>query len=122
MHRGSANRHTHPGISCSKHFTLRFNASGGNVFIGRRLPALLRAARLEDVQYKVHVDVAMRGGYRRTHLLALLDSLREQITKLGLLTDAELARHKESLASHLDDPDTVVIDKLLVQAWGRKSN
>jgi SAM-dependent methyltransferase len=101
-------------------FHAAFRTSGGNVFIGRRLPELLRAAGLEDVQYKVHVDVAMRGGYRRTHLLTLLDSLREQITKLGLLNEDELARHRQTLATHLDDPNTVVIDKLLVQAWGRK--
>lgn len=101
-------------------FHAAFRASGGNVFIGRRLPELLRAAGLEDVQYKVHVDVAMRGGYRRTHLLTLIDSLRKQITRLDLLTEEELARHQQALAGHLDDLNTVVIDKLLVQAWGRK--
>jgi ubiquinone/menaquinone biosynthesis C-methylase UbiE len=101
-------------------FHAAFRASGGNVYIGRRLPELLRAAGLENVQYKVHVDVAMRGGYRRTHLLTLLDSLREQVTKLGQQTEHELARHRQTLATHLDDPNTVVIDKLLVQAWGRK--
>lgn len=101
-------------------FHAAFRASGGNVFIGRRLPELLRAAGLKDVQYKVHVDVAMRGGYRRTHLLTLIDSLHEQITRLDLLTEGELARHQRALAGHLDDLNTVVIDKLLVQAWGRK--
>jgi ubiquinone/menaquinone biosynthesis C-methylase UbiE len=97
-----------------------FRASGGNVYIGRRLPEFLRAAGLEDVQYKVHVDVAMRGGYWRTRLLTLIDTLREQITRLDLLTEEDLARHQLALADHLDDLNTVVIDKLLVQAWGRK--
>jgi SAM-dependent methyltransferase len=101
-------------------FHAAFRTTGGNVYIGRRLPELLRAAGLEDVQYKAHVDVAMRGGSRRMHLLSLIDSLREQVIKLGLLTEHELARHRQTLATHLDDPDTVVIDKLLVQAWGRK--
>jgi hypothetical protein len=68
----------------------------------------------------VHVDVAMQGGHRRKHLLALIDSLREQITTRDLLTEEELLRHEQALARHLDSPDTVVIDKLLVQAWGRK--
>jgi hypothetical protein len=68
----------------------------------------------------VHVDVAMPGGYRRTHLLTLIDSLRGQITRLDLLTEHELVRHRQALATHLDDANTVVIDKLLVQAWGRK--
>jgi hypothetical protein len=97
-----------------------FRSTGGDVFIGRRLPELLRAVGLEDVQYKVHVDVAMQGGHRRKHLLALIDSLREQITTRDLLTEEELLRHEQALARHLDNPDTVVIDKLLVQAWGRK--
>ena len=101
-------------------FHAAFRASGGNVLIGRRLPELLRAAGLEDVQYKVHVDVAMPGGYRRTHLLTLINSLRGQITRLDLLTEHELVRHRQALATHLDDANTVVIDKLLVQAWGRK--
>jgi SAM-dependent methyltransferase len=102
-------------------FHAAFGPSGGNVFIGRRLPELLRAAGFEDVQYKVHVDVALPGGHRRRHLLALIDSLREQIIALGLLTGHELDRHREALAQHLDDPQTIVIDKLLVQAWGRKA-
>lgn len=101
-------------------FHAAFRASGGNVYIGRRLPELLRAAGLKDVNIKVHVDVAGHGGYRRKHLLALLDSLREQVSSLGLLTEAELASHREALTNHLDDPNTIVIDKLLVQAWGRK--
>jgi hypothetical protein len=33
-----------------------------------------------------------------------------------------LAEHKERLRAHLDRPETLVIDKLFVQAWGRKPN
>jgi SAM-dependent methyltransferase len=101
-------------------FHAAFRACGGDVFIGRRLPELLRTAGLENVQYKVHVDVAALGGYRRKHLLALLDSLSDKVMTLGLLTDDEFTRHKELLTLHLDCPNTIVIDKLLVQAWGRK--
>jgi SAM-dependent methyltransferase len=97
-----------------------FRANGGNVFFGRRLPELLRSAGLENVQCKVHVDTLLPGAYRRKHLLSLLDSLHHKVVSLGLLTDKELAAHKEALEAHLDDPDTIVIDKLLVQAWGRK--
>jgi ubiquinone/menaquinone biosynthesis C-methylase UbiE len=97
-----------------------FRACGGDLFIGRRLPELLRTAGLENVQYKVHVDVAALGGYRRKHLLSLLDSLREKIMTLGLLTHDEFTKHKELLTRHLDNPNTIVIDKLLAQAWGRK--
>jgi SAM-dependent methyltransferase len=97
-----------------------FRASGGNVFFGRCLPEMLRAAGLEDVQWKVHVDTVPPGAYRRKHLLSLLDSLQHKVISLGLLTDKLFAAHKEALEVHLDDPDTILIDKLLVQAWGRK--
>jgi ubiquinone/menaquinone biosynthesis C-methylase UbiE len=96
-----------------------FRANGGSLYFGRRLPGLLRSAGLQDVQCKVHVGTVPPHAYRRNHLLSLLDSLRDKVVSLGLLTDEELAVHKKSLAKHLDDPDTIVIDKLLVQAWGR---
>ena len=51
---------------------------------------LLRAARVENVQFKVHVDAAPLGGYLRKHLLALLDSLGDQVITLGLLTETQL--------------------------------
>ena len=99
-----------------------FRANGGNLFFGRRLPELLRCAGLEEVQCKVHVDTVKPHGSRRKHLLALLDLLQDKVISLGLLTDRELAAHKASVATHLDDPNTLVIDKLLVQAWGRKAS
>ena len=77
-------------------------------------------AGLEDVHCKVHVDTVRPGTYRRKHLLSLLQSLHDKIVSLKLLTDEELKTHKDALAEHLDNPDTIVIDQLLVQAWGRK--
>jgi SAM-dependent methyltransferase len=97
-----------------------FRANGGNVSFGRRLPELLRLAGLEDVQCKVHVDAVQPGAYRRKHLLSLLQSLHDKIVSLKLLTDKELTAHKDALAEHLDNPETIVIDQLLVQAWGER--
>jgi SAM-dependent methyltransferase len=97
-----------------------FGRHGGNVFLGRRLPEMLRSVGLEDVQCKIHVDIVQPHGSRRKHLLALLASLHDKVISLGLLAVNELAAHKAALALHLDDPNTIVIDKLLVQAWGRK--
>src|SRR5262245_62146235 len=92
-----------------------FRASGGNVHFGPRIPELLPAAALANVQSKVHVDAAIRVGYGRTDLLTLLDSLGEQVSKLGLLTEDELTRLLQRVATHRDDPNTIVIDNLLVQ-------
>jgi SAM-dependent methyltransferase len=102
-------------------FFTAFHANGGDLFVGRRLPGLLRAAGVQDVQVKVHVDLVKPGSHRRTHLFSLLDSLHDKIIALGLLSEQELASHREALRCHLENSDTVIIDKLHVQAWGRKA-
>jgi len=101
-------------------FHTAFHAAGGDGFIGRRLPTFLSAAGIQDVQIKVTVETPVLGDYRRTHLVSLIDSVREKVVARGLLTAAELQEHREALVCHLNDPATTVIDKLLVQAWGRK--
>jgi hypothetical protein len=88
--------------------------------VGRRLLGLLRAAGVENVQMKVTVETPPIGDYRRKHLLSLIDSVREKVIATGLMSGSELEEHRNALARHLDDPATIVIDKLLVQCWGRK--
>ncbi len=98
-----------------------FHAGGGDGFTGRRLPALLHAANVRNIQTRVIVEVPPLGDYRRTHLLSLIDSLHDKIITNGVLEEAKLNAHREALALHLEDPATTVIDKLLVQCWGQKS-
>jgi ubiquinone/menaquinone biosynthesis C-methylase UbiE len=97
-----------------------FRAGGGDPFIGRRLPALLRDAGAEAVEAQVHAYLPYTGEYRRTHLLALLDSIRSRVLASGLMDEGTLEEHRNALLEHLADPTTMVIDKLLVQSWGRK--
>jgi len=99
-----------------------FHAGGGDGFVGRRLPVLLRAAGTQHIQTRVTVETPQLGDYRRTHLIALIDSVRDKIIAKGLLKETELNEHREALARHLNDPTTTVIDKLLVQCWGQKSS
>lgn len=94
------------------------HAGGGDGFIGRRLPVLLHAAGVQSIQMKVTVESPLQGDYRRTHLISLIDSVRDKIISKGVLDEAKLNEHRE--AHHLKDPTTTVIDKLLVQSWGRK--
>jgi SAM-dependent methyltransferase len=103
-----------------KTFHTVFHAGGGDGFVGRRLPMLLRAAGVENVQIRATVATPPIGDYRRTHLVSLVESVRDKIITGGLLDEAALKEHRESLLSHLNDPDTIVIDKLFVQAWGQK--
>ena len=89
-------------------------------FIGRYLPDLLRASGLEDVQFEVHVRADLPGEYRRTHLLSLVESVRETIVGRGLLSDVEITELSSALRGHLENPHTVVVRQLLFQAWGSK--
>jgi len=98
-----------------------FQADGGDPFVGRRLPELLRAAGVQDIQVAMDVDLALPGEYQRMHLVSLLDSVRERVLSTGLLRDEEASTHREARVDHLSDPATTVIDKLRVQAWGRIS-
>lgn len=57
---------------------------------------------------------------RRTHLLSLLEVLHDKVIGCGVLTEKQLSTHRETLIAHLKKPDTLLIDKLLVRAWGQK--
>jgi SAM-dependent methyltransferase len=95
-------------------------AGGGDPFVGRRLPALLRGAGLVDLRVQVHAALPEPGQYRRTHLVALIESIRDKAIASGLMDGPELDHHRDALLAHLAEPTTVVLDKLLVQCWGRK--
>lgn len=97
-----------------------FQAGGGDPFVGRRLPRMLRDAGVLDAGARLHCELPRPGEYRRTHLIALLDSIRAKVVAMNVLGDSDLDTHLEALRNHLADPTTVVVDKLLVQAWGRK--
>jgi ubiquinone/menaquinone biosynthesis C-methylase UbiE len=100
------------------HTVLR--AHGVDVHIGRVLPEMLRATGIQNIQAQAHVNIVKPGEFRRMHLLTLLDGLHSEVVGLGPLSDSELTGHKDALTRHLEDPQTIVIDKLLVQAWGQK--
>ncbi len=85
---------------------------------GRALPWLLRSAGATDIRTEVHVRAAEVGDHRRTHFLGILDVAKTKILATGRLREAEFDAHRAALAEHLADPDTLLIDQLLVQAWG----
>jgi SAM-dependent methyltransferase len=97
-----------------------FRAAGGNRATGRTLPWLLRSAGVLAVDTKVHARALPVGDSQRTVLLTLLEVMGDKILALGRFSEREFEEHKKALLQHLSDPDTLVIDRLLVQAWGRK--
>jgi SAM-dependent methyltransferase len=100
------------------HATLHSN--GLNAYIGRELPRYLRAAGIRNIRVKIYVGTVNPGEYRRTHLLSLLEVVHDKLISCGVLTEKQLSNHREALVAHLKNPDTLLIDKLLVQAWGQK--
>jgi hypothetical protein len=96
------------------------SAGGGNLFIGRSLARLLRSAGAENEQVQAHVNLPKVGEYQRTHLLSLIESTRDLMLGPGRLTEMKLQHHMTELAKHLANPETTLIDRLVVQAWGIK--
>ena len=97
-----------------------FRRGGGDPFIGRRLPSLLREAGAGEIRAHLQAELPQVGQYRRTHLISLVESVRDKIVALGLMTEQELESHRKALLEHLANPNTLVVEKLLMQCWGLK--
>lgn len=101
-------------------FLLVWRAHGLDPLIGHRLPGLLRAAGLVEVEVEVHGRADAPDAYHRKHLLALIRAIHSEVVQQGLFTTTELAALSSALERHLDAPHTLVTRPLLFQAWGRK--
>ena len=73
-----------------------------------------------DLEDRPLVHVYPLGHGRRTILLDFVENLSSRLVETGLVDPDELEALKRSLSQHLDDPNTVVVSHLFVQAWGRK--
>lgn len=93
---------------------------GADLIGGRRLPAFLRQAGLNDVDAEVSTRVARPGQPRRLQLLGLIESVREPLLRQGAFSAEELTEQVASLRAHLEDPRTLVVGGPIIQAWGRK--
>lgn len=95
-------------------------SNGVDLFIGRKVPRMLRAAGLVDVQVNPLVHVYPDGHGRRPILLDFVENLGERLVYGGFVQQSELELIKAALAAHIADPDTLVVSHLFIQAWGRK--
>jgi ubiquinone/menaquinone biosynthesis C-methylase UbiE len=96
--------------------------NGIDINVARALPRLLRDAGLVDIGVRPLVYIDPPGHLRRRILEVFVDNLADRLVADGLITRDEVDRLGGALARHLDDPDTVVISDLFIQAWGRKPN
>jgi SAM-dependent methyltransferase len=94
--------------------------NGIDLFVGRRLPRLLRAAGLADVQMRPVIHLHEPGHPRRSLLPDFVDNLRERLLAHGLIARDELDRLQAAVRQHVEDRNTLVVSHLYIQAWGRK--
>jgi len=95
-------------------------ANGIDLMVGRRVPRILRDLGLVDVQVRPFLHVYPPGHGRRTLYVEFLENLRDRLIAQRLITDAALTEMAASLRRHVDDPGTLMLSHLFVQAWGRK--
>jgi SAM-dependent methyltransferase len=94
--------------------------NGIDLYIGRRVPRLLRTAGLVEVQTRPLISLHPPGHWRRMILWQFAQNLRERLIAQEVLGEAELDELSAALKHHLEDPDTLVVSHLYVQVWGRK--
>ena len=94
--------------------------NGIDLFVGRRLPRLLRDAGLVDVRARPIVYLDEPGHPRRSLLPHFVDNLKERLLAQGLVARGDLDHLQASVRRHLEDRETLVVSHLFVQAWGRK--
>lgn len=95
-------------------------AWSGDVHIGRRLPTMLRAAGLVEVQVVAHIRVFRPGEPYHQLLPRFVEIHRDRILAAGALSAAELDDGVLRLGAHLAHPDTFTLYSTFFQAWGRK--
>ena len=95
-------------------------SNGIDLFIGRKLPRLLRDGGLVDIRVTPIVHVHPPGDPRRTILLDFAENLRERILSQNLVAEATFDDLREELRRHIHDPETLVVHGPYLQVWGRK--
>jgi SAM-dependent methyltransferase len=101
-------------------FMVAFQVDGADPFIGRRLPELLRAAGLTDVNVEARVELYPLGHSRRTLRVDLVRSMRAKIVARGIASEQELDDLDRVAREYLANPFALVMPGVYFMAWGRK--
>jgi SAM-dependent methyltransferase len=97
-----------------------FRGVGAGLDDVARLYGLLRRAGLEEVGFRPFLLGFRSGDAMADYLPATVESVRGTILRLGLLSEAELARLLAECRAHMRDPDTISTLYTVMQVWGRK--
>ena len=100
------------------------SAAGLDEYIGRRLPRILREAGLTDIETALHARMwTAPDASNRAKLVHFATVGRAPILATEVYSgpggEARFDADLRELTEHLARPDTVVVNALLVQAWGR---
>jgi SAM-dependent methyltransferase len=94
------------------------HARGLDVYVGRRVPGMLRRAGLVDIGMNAVAPLRRPGDPHYDLLLVFAGLHREAIIEGGLCSETELAEVTEAVRTHLNHADTFVIHSLTFQSWG----
>jgi len=92
--------------------------NGIDRLIGRRVPRMLREAGVQDVHVTPTIHLYPAGHARRMVFLDLVENVRDRIVGRSLIGEAELDQLIAAVKRHLEDPGTLVLSSLYIQAWG----
>ena len=87
--------------------------------IGSKVPRLMHEAGLTDIRVQPWVHAYPVGHGRRMLLLDFVENARARVLDQQLIEEAELNELTALLKRHLEDPQTLVLSSVFIQAWGR---
>jgi len=93
--------------------------SGGDSSIGRRLPGLVAAAGLADVELAVCQPAHLDGPLKVLNQVTM-ERIRPRVVDAGLATDAEVDAVAAGMRAFSEREGTLVALPRIVQAWGRR--
>jgi SAM-dependent methyltransferase len=95
-------------------------SQGLDLFIGRRLPALLQDAGLTGISFRAFCPTYfLSQNEQHTLLVTIARQFSAALDAAGLLSADEVSQLIDELEQHLARPETMTISFLLCQAWGR---
>lgn len=94
--------------------------NGIDLFIGRKVPRLLRNAGLVDVCVNPLIHVYTSGDGGRRILLNFAENLRERIVAQKIVTEQTFTELTQAVKEHIENPETLIVWGPFLQVWGRK--
>lgn len=92
---------------------------GGDAYLGKRLPVLLRGTALHDVRWNVFQPVHAEGPGKQIQAVTM-ERIAPALLRNGLATAGEIAEIIDSMHAFAADPRTLVAMPRIVQGWGRR--